>query len=665
MPGFESDPKGPPAVVKIRTIRDKPTKKQRVIAIAQHQLFTPETLPVVDWVAPDPRNLPDLSLLYGTIVGYDLETHDPEIKTKGPGWPWRGGKVVGVSLDWCEIPVYLPFDHEGGDNLDGESQTIARNWLDALHKDQHVTLAMHNAPYDLGWSMRWLGSTPRVCHDTLAMAALLNEYRQSYRLDRVASEELGETKDERILEAASTAMHLDPKSDLWRLPARFVSEYASQDARITRKLALRFAPMIASRELLRVYQLEQDVQQVLIAMRAKGIRVDVDRARLDYHRLRDQMKQLQKKHLPIEVNVWSGTLGTWLGKNGYVLPKTEAGAPSVTKDWLKAGAKHDERLAAILKIRQLDKLTETFIKAYLLDKEVGGRIYPEFHPLRSDEGGAVTGRFSSSHPNFQNLSAVKNADDPDDAGRLVRGYILPEEGDQWVAIDYSQQEPRLAVHFASTLRLTGAAALRDRYLTDPRTDFYSVVSEGAGLERKQAKVISLGRMYGMGDAKMCISMGFPTARDANSGILTAGAEGRQVIDAFDKASPWMRELSQRVGRTAERRGWIWTLGGRRCRFKHDESGEPIMEGNRPVPVHKFLNRLIQGSAADQTKSAMVAVHRAGLVDALRVTVHDELGFSMRDTSEMDAAQSAMLGCVTLHVPSAVDREVGPSWGAAR
>lgn len=644
-------------------------------------LTGPIGLPESTWTLPDPGRLPCPTTLRG-LIAFDFETYDPGLFTLGPGWPTKKGGVVGLALAWGpgdDQGVYLPWGtslsaEEDPDRYVGEDRETIERWVQGV-LDESERLVAHNMLYDLGWS-KWtpwrIPTTKLWC--TQQMASLLNEYRRSYKLDALLQAEFGIRKDEALLSAAGEAYGFgrNAKGALHKLPARYVGAYGSRDAVGTWRLADRFWPELVAQDLVGAATTERDlVTECLWPMRTKGVRVDVAQAAKDYEHALQELARIEASPLLGGIGVWGPELPAWLATtHKYPLDKTAQGQYSLTKATLKRYvAAGDERMAMIARGRTLDRFAKTFVKAYVLDKAVDGRLYPEFHPLRSDEGGAITGRFSASHPNLQNLPKVNEEADEDDEdlGRAVRGYFLPEEDGEWWACDYSQQEPRLALHFASVLGLQGTSTLVEAYKQDASTDCYQLLVNATGLKRSPCKILFLGRIYGMGDGKMCASMGYPTKQDEN-GRLRAGPEGQEVINLFNTHVRWARELSWAVQDVAKKRGFIWTYGRRRARYHAGDAAHPYVDPKTTFPVspHKMLNKLIQGSAADQTKQAMVAIAKAGLAHVLRVPVHDELGLAVTP-SRVDEGREAvrlMIETSPLAVPNKVDTAIGPSWGRA-
>lgn len=600
-----------------------------------------------DWTAP--TEFPRLS----GVVGFDLETKDDGLRMKkGPGWCWADhGYIVGVGLAWGKGEKgYWPIRHEGGGNLD---EKMVLRWLRDELQSTDIQLVCHNATYDRGW-LRREGIEPRcIVHDTQTAAALLDEYRRSYALDALGKAYLGRGKDETLLKKTAKRFGLDPKSDMWRLPAAYVGAYGSEDPRLTLDLWDRFQPLLAEEGLRDIYERERRLHEVLIEMRWRGVRVDVDGATAAievFEHEEEKLLQRIKEKVGFAVGIWEAeSIAKAFDRLGIPYERTERGAPSFRQDWLK---NHEHPIPrAITKARVLNKTRTTFLQSYVLDNQVKGRIHAQFNPLRDDDGGTVSGRFSSSDPNLQNLPARNEG-----VGPLVRGLFLPEEGQLWASADYAQQEPRLIVHYASLAKCTGADLAVAAYHNDPTTDYHKFVAELTGLPRPQAKELNLGLGYGMGGALLCHKLGLPTVQKTlrNGRVIeVAGEEGDAIIKQYHAKLPFMRELQQSVERRGEQMGFIRTLLGRRCRF-----------GEGKDFARKALNRLIQGSAADQSKAAMLDLWDDHRIAPL-VVVHDELGCSVVDEAQGSLVVQAMQNATPLRVPSRADIGFGESWGAAK
>lgn len=589
-------------------------------------------------------------------VAIDCETKDPYLKTKAPGFvPGGIGYIIGISVATRTWKAYYPVRHEGGGNLE-MSQVFG--WLRRqMAKPNPKVFA--NASYDLGWLATEKVVVNGPIHDVQIMAPLINENRFQYSLDSLAKDYLGEGKDEKLLKQAARDFGLkDIKGNMWRLPPKYVGHYAEADADRTIRLFYLFRDEIKLQDLEQVYALEQKVQPVVLKMRQRGIRIDVEKAEFWSQEFRKREKEAQQKinkMVNLHVDVWSSdSLGKVFDQEGIPYPRTPKGKPSITADYLEVIEHPVGEL--IRNAKKYQKAYSTFIDSYLLERHINGRLFAQFNQLRSDDGGTVSGRFSSCDPNLQNIPSK----DPE-LGPLLRSLFLPEEGHQWMAADYSNQEPRLMVHFAALCKMEGTEQALAKYKENPKISYHKIVQEliekyvPAGLDPyKVAKTINLGRAYGMGGPKLCRSLGLPTKMalhwKTGEEIEVAGDVGQQILDNYIKAVPFADQISQLCQKRARSRKFITTIYGRRCRFPNGFE-------------HKALNRLIQGSAADQTKKAMIDMDANN--HTILVTVHDELGMSVKDNKEIKEVKEIMENAVQLKVPSVCDIDIGKSWGDAR
>lgn len=610
-----------------------------------------------EWVMPE--FYPDLS--GEKLIAIDLETYDPDLKETGAGWATKKGHIIGVAVAVEGCSWYFPIRHANGGNLDPR---ITLNWLRDTCSMEHCTYVFHNAMYDVGWLRREGVEIKGQIADTMVAAPLLDENRFSYSLNNLGRDYLKEQKDERSLRDAAKEMGLDPKSEMWKLPAHFVGRYAEQDAALTLRLWRHMHGLLVADEMSSIFDLEMRVLKVCLAMRERGVRVDLEKAERVKERLQKEeleILSLVRQETGIDVNIWAAaSVAKAFDALNLPYPRTQkSDAPSFTKNFL---ATHEHPVSkAIVRARELNKARTTFIDS-ITKHTVDGRIHAEIHQLRSDDGGTVTGRFSYSSPNLQQIPARDN-----DISPLIRGLFLPEEGELWGSFDYSSQEPRIVVHYASLLKLQGADKFVEAYNTDPRTDFHQLAADIVGVPRKQAKTINLGLFYGMGVNKLGEQLGldFASAKD--------------LFAIYHEKVPFVRELSAKATSGADKRGVIRTLLGRRCRFDkweprafgsnkaydHDEARQVYGDTTllKRAFTYKALNRLIQGSAADQTKKAMVDLYDAGILPMIQI--HDELALSVQNRDQAETIMDVMQNCVELGVPSLVDAELGPSWGEAR
>jgi DNA polymerase I-like protein with 3'-5' exonuclease and polymerase domains len=614
-----------------------------------------------EWVAPN--EFPDLS--EEKEIAIDLETRDENMKKLGTGWARKDGEIVGIAVAAGSFKGYYPINHQGGGNLP-RSKVIG--WFQEVLKTEADKI-FHNAQYDVGWirSQGWQVNGRII--DTMIAAALIDENRYSYSLNSLGFDYLGEVKAEDELKEEAASRGLDAKAELWKMPSMAVGFYAEQDAALTLKLWNYFKPTLVKENLLKVWQLEMELLPILIRMRETGIRVDISKAEDLKKQLIKKEKDLLKKVKDltnIDVEIWAArSVATAFDQQGIKYERTaKSKDPSFTTNWLE---NCNQDLAKWIKdAREINKLHSTFIDS-ILRYEHKGRIHAEINQLRGDNGGTVSGRLSMSNPNLQQVPARNK-----EYGKLIRGLFLPEERCKWGSFDYSQQEPRLVVHYAATTDkalggLTGSDQLIKAYQDDD-TDFHQTVAQMAGIPRGQAKTINLGIFYGMGSNKLSKQLGITFD------------EAKALLREYDNKVPFVRELANRVMQQADKSGSIKTIMGRRCRFDKWEprayglhkamtEKEYIAEygslnSAKRAMTYKALNRLIQGSAADQVKAAMVKCDKLGHTPMLQI--HDELCFSV-ETEEDEAEIKKYMehnDDIDLMVPSKVDVAIGDNWGEA-
>jgi len=603
-----------------------------------------------------PSEYKDLSS--ATEIAIDLETRDDGINEKlGAGWALGKGEIVGFAVAVDGWQGYFPFGHLGGGNMIPEQVKA--------YMKKVCTKVFHNAQYDVGWLEASGITVNGHIVDTMIAAALIDENRFSYSLNALSVDYLGEIKAETELREAAAAHGIDPKAEMWKLPAEHVGYYAEQDAVLTLKLWQRFKQEIRTQSLETVWDLEQQLIPVLIKMRQRGVRVQVELAEQLKKEMLIQEKEILEaiqKESGIEVDIWaSRQIAKAFDKMKLDYPRTEkTKEPSFTQNWL-INNKH--KLAQlIVQAREVNKFHSTFLSS-ILRYQVKGRIHGEIQQLRSDLGGTVSGRLSMSNPNLQQVPARNK-----DLGPKIRSLFIPEEGHQWGSFDYSQQEPRMTVHYAASIGENGYAGSQElvEAYKDNSADFHQTVADLVGIERTQAKTIGLGIMYGMGKNKLALSLG--VTKD----------EADELITKYNKKVPFIRKLSDRCKLAADEKGVIRTKKGRKCRFDKWETRDFGLhqaetfdnavakygkDNIKRAYTYKALNRLIQGSSADQTKQSMLDCYNAGHLPMLQI--HDELCFNIKDAAHAKKIKTIMEDSIEFKVPSVVDVGLGKSWGDAK
>ena len=604
-----------------------------------------------EWI--EPEEYPDLRS-YDEIA-IDLETRDPELKTRGSGSVVGLGEVVGIAVAVPGKKFYFPIAHGSGPNMDRD-RTL--EWFkDILLSD--ATKIFHNAMYDVCW-IRKLGlKINGLIVDTMIAASLIDENRFKYDLNSLSWDYLGFGKSEAALNEAAKSRGLDPKADLWQLPAMEVGSYAEKDAELTLELWQVFKKEIIYQDIESIFNLETDLFPCLVDMRFLGVKVDVEHA----HKLKQDLEYQEnlllkqiKKESNIDVQIWAArSIATVFDKLKLPYERTKkTQAPSFTKNFLQ---EHPHPVVKqIAKAREINKAHTTFIDT-IIKYEHKGRIHAEINQIRSDAGGTVTGRFSYNNPNLQQLPARNK-----DLGPMIRSLFLPEEGCTWGCFDYSQQEPRLVVHYASLHKFPTVYDVVDAYENDSSTDFHQIVADMAKIPRDQAKTINLGLFYGMGKAKLQAELGVSKEKAA------------ELFDQYHAKVPFVKQLMNSASNRAQERGQIRTLLGRLCRFhlwepnqfgmhkamSHEDALREHGPGIRRAFTYKSLNKLIQGSAADMTKKAMLELYKEGIL--AHIQIHDELDLSVESDAKAKKIIEIMENAVSLEVPNKVDYESGKTWG---
>jgi DNA polymerase I-like protein with 3'-5' exonuclease and polymerase domains len=604
-----------------------------------------------EWVKP--TEFPDLRQV--DEIAIDLETKDPGLKERGSGSVIGDGDVVGIAVATAHYKGYFPIAHEGGGNMD-RKQVL--NWLqDILNAPS--TKIFHNAIYDVCW-LRRLGLTVQgdiVC--TMIASAVTDENRFRYDLNSLSWHYLGYGKNESALAEAAESWGIDPKAEMYKLPAMHVGGYAERDAEITFGLWQEMKKEILHQDLEDIFDLETELFPCLVDMRFKGVRVDIEKAHLmkkDFIKEENNLLNKIKSETNVRPQIWAARSIAQVFENLKIpFERTEkTDAPSFTKNFLQEH-KHPV-VNMIAKAREINKAHTTFIDS-IIKYEHNGRIHAEINQLRNAGGGTVTGRFSYQNPNLQQIPARNK-----DLGPKIRSLFLPENGCKWGCFDYSQQEPRLVVHYASLYKLPSVYDVIDAYNNDPNADFHQTVADMAQIPRSQAKTINLGLFYGMGKAKLQAELGVSKEKAA------------ELFNTYHAKVPFVKQLMTKASNRSQDRGQIRTLLGRLCRFHlwepnqfgmhkalpHEDALREHGPGIRRAYTYKALNKLIQGSAADMTKKAMLELYKEGIIP--HIQIHDELDLSIKDDTEAKKVIEIMEEAVKLEVPNKVDYEFGNNWG---
>ena len=682
----------------------------------------------------------DLDLNGIDTVALDIETYDPNLKTKGLGAVRGDGFITGVAVATGQDTVYFPLHHSDHVKSDSEKKNFWDQMNKKILQNPNITKVFHNAIYDVCWMRAETGKMlkGRIV-DTMVAASVIDENRFKYSLDALAKDILKDEKYKYDLQEKtfqwSGGMQKDPMSNMHKLPSHVVKEYAKQDVNLTLRLWNIFDKKLdkvlhtkkngEQKTCRNIFELETRLFPCLVDMKFKGVRIDTQKLEAFGKKLkcrRDNLLNIIKKHTKVNVQLWAANSVKDLLKNQNITnyEKTpKSGMPKLPKDYLKTHANRFLRMLS--KAREADKAVNTFIeglKGYIHN----GRIHADINQIRSDAGGTVTGRFSMSNPNLQQIPAKGYY------GKKMRELFLPEEGHQWGSFDYSQQEPRIVVHYAIKHGLSETQELADKFNSD-EADFHQIVADMANIPRKQAKSINLGLFYGMGKGKLQAELNLDKI------------QAKKLFDTYHDKVPFVKELSDNLMGFAKEHRLVFTLEDRFCRFdtyesvnkrwnnkerkfeewdpeakeiKNEKTGNITYQGDWVAPklmskqaawekfklqfnarskskneggigkveeltnegrktwfaqyfapafTYKALNKLVQGSAADMTKKAMVDLYEKGIVP--HIQIHDELCVSIKDEATRITVQETMENAIQLKINNKVDCKTGPNWGTIK
>ena len=620
-------------------------------------------------------------------VCVDIETRDPNIKKLGPGVRRGDGYVVGVGFAIDGGPAhYLPIRHEGEGNLDEETVwRYLRDQARVMRASDEIVGA--NFMYDADWLTNHDVTYDCWIRDVQVAEPLIDEYQYSYSLDNILKRYQLPGKDQDTLRWEAKARGLHEKGELWKMPAAACADYVIGDVRKPLALLRRQERTIEAEGLQEAWDLESRVLPVALRMRQRGVRMDEGRLeRLEDWALAEEEGALAEIHRLTGVTIGDcmkaeeGYRSLEGVERRYTDPSSRhpQGQLSLAADYLEELAKVEPVAKSLLWARQVWK-TRTMYCATFRTHMVRGRIHPTFNQckIQKEDGstkGAVSRRGSMDSPNFQQLT---NPEKHPVTGRKIRELVLPEEGAVWFAGDFSRQEPCWAVHFGVRGGFPGAREVARKWHDDPDLDCYVLIATQIHKEfpkwwkekdprakkwRKIAKDTFLAQLYGQGGGSLCRKLGYPVDPvprsfvNASGDTITytaPGPEGQGVIDAVNEALPFARAMARDIQDKAKRRGWIMLPDGGRRRYSEDP-------GSRYHRPYKAPNGLIQGSAAIQTKVAMIELDRAG--HFLQLMVHDEADGSCGGPEEATKIKEIMETCYNLEVPMRVDIELGPSWG---
>ena len=647
----------------------------------------------------------DLDLKDVDTVAVDIETYDPNLKTKGLGAIRNDGFICGVAVATGKETAYFPLRHS---DIFIDYKRDDKIWSvlnERIFQNENITKVFHNAMYDVCWIRAVTGMMikGRIV-DTMIAASVIDENRFRYSLDALSKDYLNEEKykydlQQKTLEWSGGTVK-DPMTNMHKLPASIVKEYAKQDVNLTYKLWNLFNKKIdevlytkedgEQKTSRNIFELETKLFPCLVDMKFKGVKIDVEKAKAFGKRLektKNNIIDYIARKTNIRVEIWAASsIKSLLDHQGIDdYKKTpKSGMPQLPKNYLSTHK--NKYLRLIAKAREFDKAKNTFVEG-LLSFVHNGRIHADINQIRGEHGGTVTGRFSMSNPNLQQIPSKGYI------GKKMRELFIPETGSDWYSFDYSQQEPRIVVHYAIKLGMDGTEELKEEFNKED-ADFHQIVADMANIPRKQAKTINLGLFYGMGKIKLQKELNLDPQK------------AKTLFNNYHSKVPFVKQLSQDLSLFAAEEGLLYTLGDRFCRFdkweSRDKEWNPETNRFTEVKLHatkeealdaykleqmekyekyidptcehfekhytraftyKALNRLIQGSAADMTKKAMVLLYEKGIVP--HIQIHDELCVSIKDQETRTMVQNIMEKAIELEINNKVDCESGPNWGSIK
>ena len=661
----------------------------------------------------------DLDLDGIDTVAVDLETYDPNLKTKGLGAIRGDGFVCGVAVATGRDTVYFPIDHSDT-NLSLDKKIKLWEALDEkLFQNEKITKVFHNAMYDVCWIRAVTGKKMKGrIVDTMIAGSVIDENRFKYSLDSLSKDYKIGSKyqydlQQKTLEWSKGTIK-DPMTNMHKLPASIVKDYAKQDVDLTFKLWKMFNKkfdeilytkykedkngkrikdkngkdiIIEEKTSRNIFELETKLFPCLVDMKFKGVKIDVEKAKAFGKRLEKTKNNIINyiaRKTNIRVEIWAASSIKALLDHESIDDYTKtpkSGMPQLPKNYLSTHK--NKYLRLIAKARELDKAKNTFVDG-LLGFVHNGRIHADINQIRGEHGGTVTGRFSMSNPNLQQIPSKGYI------GKKMRELFIPETGSDWYSFDYSQQEPRIVVHYAIKLGMDGTDDLKEEFDKED-ADFHQIVADMANIPRKQAKTINLGLFYGMGRIKLQKELNLDSK------------QAQTLFNTYHSKVPFVKQLSKDLSDFASEEGLLFTVADRFCRFDkwetRDKEWNPETNRFTEVKLHakkedaidaykleqmekydkyidptcehfekhytraftyKALNRLIQGSAADMTKKAMVLLYEKGIVP--HIQIHDELCVSIKDQETRTMVQNIMEQAIELEINNKVDCESGPNWG---
>lgn len=590
-------------------------------------------------------NWADFDRWLADIEAADLVALDTETTSIDP----MQARLVGLSVSIKPgVACYIPVAHRGPDHVAQlpKEQVLERlrPWL----QDSKAAKLLHNAKYDAHVFMNEGVQLAGVTEDTMLQAYVLESHK------RVNLQELGQrwlgrtgTTFEDLCGKGAKQICFD------EVDVETAAHYASEDADFTLQLHHVLRPQVAQDDGLEyIYQLEVKASRVLTVIEHNGVGIDAHVLAMQSHEIGQQLLSLEKKAYELAGQPFNLNSPKQLGEILFqrmglpVVRKTASGAPSTDEDVLTKLARDYPLPELLLEYRGLAKLKSTYTdKLPKMIDPATGRVH-----TRYAQAAVITGRLASSDPNLQNIP-VRSAE-----GRRVRTAFVATQG-KIVSADYSQIELRIMAHVSDDQNLQRAFAEGEDIHRATASEVFGVaLADVSSEQRRAAKAINFGLIYGMGEFGLASSLGI--TRDA----------AKAYISRYFARYPGVAVYMDETRRKAREQGYVETVFGRRLWLPEIRGAK----GPRLAAAERAaINAPMQGTAADLIKLAMVATQEwlevQGLATLMVMQVHDELVFDVpNDEVEtiIEHLPDLMCKVATLKVPLVAEVGVGPNWEQA-
>lgn len=595
------------------------------------------------------------------MIAFDIETKDPGLKLKyGDGSIRKDGEILTI----CAYDGQQVYYTDKEDNKDNDK--ILR-----MLDDENEVKVGHNVIYDVTWLQNGYNVPVRGrIEDTMTREGLLNEFHDKYKLDdcckrhNVQGKNYNDTVEAWYKENGFKGKAIE---NLDKVPADVRVKYCAQDVKATYELFQKQKPQLTQWSLDEVNDLECSLIPMLMEFKKNGIRIDT--------KLRDEMAMKYMTDIADAME----TLESEYGLTSLSSPKQKAEAfhrLGIKSDTTtasgnesfnyKALADIDHPLAQILLgVTKKNTALTKFLNGCLRTHAIGDRIHTTFYPTLRDDGGTITGRFSSREPNLQNVSTRDKVLEGGD----LRALFIPDEDHVLGAFDYKQVEYYLFAHYA-----IGRDSDRVRQMLIDGMDYHDMAVKVLGWTGKDARIwaktFNFGVLYGLGLHGFQDRLRWMFQREAKQRNMLLHEHcmdkygmsyddyTAKILNDYYQNMPFVRPSCEAIKAVAKSRGYVRSIGGR-IHHKPPDGG-----------IYKIVNYLIQGSAADIMKLGLRRAWESGVFSVLHahLTVHDELVFSIPRTkagveAAKDLAETLLLRDLKIKVPLKIDTEVGPNWGA--